>query len=112
MALTVRAINLLRPRRWHLPLVAFVLTSALFATAAQAARRNMAERAAFVRHNPCPETGLRRGACPGWEVDHAHALCAGGPDARTNMQWLTVQAHREKTRHDRRLCRALKNIVK
>ncbi len=91
---------------------ALLALTALLPMQADAARRNMAERAAFVRHNPCPETGLRRGACPGWEVDHAHALCAGGPDARTNMQWLTVQAHREKTRHDRRLCRALKNIVK
>lgn len=67
--------------------------------------RSAAERAAFVRANPCPVTGLRRGTCPGWEVDHAHALCAGGRDARENMQWLTVQAHREKTRSDRRICR-------
>lgn len=67
--------------------------------------RSAAERAAFVRHNPCPATGLRRGTCPGWEVDHTRALCAGGPDTRENMQWLTVQAHREKTRSDRRICR-------
>ncbi len=74
----------------------------------QAAPRSMAERAAFVRHNPCPATGLRRGSCPGWEVDHVVALCAGGADTRANMQWLTVQDHREKTRHDRRICRAIK----
>lgn len=67
----------------------------------------MAERAAFVRHNPCPETGLRRGACPGWQVDHVVALCAGGQDTRANMQWLTVADHRVKTRQDRRICRAI-----
>lgn len=80
--------------------------------AAQAAPRSMAERAAFVRHNPCPETGLRRGACPGWQVDHVVALCAGGPDTRANMQWLTVVDHRVKTRQDRRICRATKKAVK
>ena len=53
-------------------------------------------------------TGLRGGSCPGWEVDHVVALCAGGADKRANMQWLTVQDHREKTRHDRRICRAIK----
>lgn len=67
--------------------------------------RSAAERAAFVRANPCPATGLRRGKCPGWEVDHIIALCAGGADARENMQWLTVQDHRQKTRIDRRICR-------
>lgn len=94
--------------RWQLALVALVITSSLFPTAAQAAHRSMAERAAFVRHNPCPATHLRRGSCPGWEVDHVVALCAGGADSRANMQWLTVQEHREKTRHDRRQCRRRK----
>lgn len=73
-----------------------------------AAPRRMAERAAFVRQNPCPATNLRRGACPGWEVDHVVPLCAGGADVRSNMQWLTVPAHREKTRLDRRHCRRSK----
>ena len=52
-----------------------VLIFGLFPFASQAAPRSMAERAAFVRHNPCPATGLRRGSCPGWEVDHVVALC-------------------------------------
>lgn len=84
------------------------LSLGLLPFAAQAAPRSMAERGAFVRHNPCPETGLRRGACPGWQVDHVVALCAGGPDTRANMQWLTVMDHRVKTRQDRRICRAIK----
>lgn len=67
--------------------------------------RSAAERAAFVREAPCPVTGERRGACPGYEVDHLIALVCGGPDHRTNMQWLTVAEHRVKTRHDVRYCR-------
>lgn len=100
--------DLVRRHHRHLLIVVLALTGVLFTTAAQAAPRSMAERAAFVRHNPCPETGLRRGACPGWQVDHVVALCAGGPDTRANMQWLTVVDHRVKTRQDRRVCRAQK----
>jgi 5-methylcytosine-specific restriction endonuclease McrA len=31
---------------------------------------------------------LKRGACPGWEVDHVIPLACGGCDAVANMQWL------------------------
>lgn len=73
-----------------------------------AGQRSAAEVAAFKRANPCPATGLRRGSCPGHEVDHIEPLCAGGPDERQNMQWLTVAEHRVKTRDDLRHCRAAK----
>jgi hypothetical protein len=33
------------------------------------------------------------------------ALCAGGADTPANMQWLTVQDHRDKTRLDVMFCR-------
>lgn len=71
------------------------------------AQRSPAERLAFIRENPCPSTGHRRGACPGWEVDHVQALVCGGQDSRYNMQWLSVADHREKTRKDMRGCRAI-----
>lgn len=74
-----------------------------------AAERSAAERLAFIRHNPCPATGLRRGACPGWEVDHIVPLCARGPDHRTNMQWIRKEDHRLKTLVDVRECRRRKN---
>jgi hypothetical protein len=67
--------------------------------------RSAAERLAFVRENPCPPTGQRRGACPGWEVDHIQPLCAGGPDHRSNMHWLSKEDHRFKTLVDVRECR-------
>lgn len=97
-------------RTWgRAAMVVFALAAEMQPFPAQAAPpRSMAERAAFVRHNPCPATNLRRGACPGWEVDHVVALCAGGPDTWANMQWLTVADHRVKTRQDRRTCRAIK----
>lgn len=60
----------------------------------------------FRRANPCPATGQTRGACPGWQVDHVQALVCGGRDEPANLQWLTAQEHREKTRRDMRGCRA------
>ena len=62
----------------------------------------------FKRANPCPVTGQWRGSCPGWEVDHMIALCAGGPDTPANMQWLTRSDHKQKTKLDVMQCR-LKN---
>jgi hypothetical protein len=43
----------------------------------------------FQRANPCPSTGKRSGACPGYIKDHIQALCKGGADAVWNMQWQT-----------------------
>lgn len=88
-------------------LVAFLM---LVTALAAAADRDARQRAAFMRENPCPLTGKARGACPGYEVDHVRPLCAGGGDHPRNMQWLTVQAHREKTRVDVRECRAARRM--
>lgn len=37
---------------------------------------------------PCPATGKREGACPGWAIDHVIPLSCGGADALVNLQWL------------------------
>lgn len=71
-----------------------------------AADRSRALRAEFQRLHPCPATGAPRGACHGWQVDHREALVCGGRDELGNLQWLTVQEHREKTRAEVKLCRA------
>jgi len=42
---------------------------------------------AFQRTHPCPSTGKRYGPCPGWIKDHRIALCAGGSDSVSNLQW-------------------------
>jgi hypothetical protein len=85
-----------------------VLTGAailLVALTAQAADRSPAVKAEFRRLNPCPSTGLTKGACPGYQVDHREALICGGADVTSNLQWLAVQEHKEKTRVEVKLCR-------
>jgi hypothetical protein len=84
---------------------ACILCLALIGAAA-AADRSRAARAEFVRTNPCPATGKTLGPCPGHEVDHVRALCAGGTDHASNMAWLTVAEHKRKTRDDVGACRA------
>lgn len=68
-------------------------------------KRDRSQVRAFRAENPCPATGLKRGACPGYHVDHVIALCAGGDDRPSNMQWITKEDHRFKTLVDVRECR-------
>lgn len=83
-------------------LCAITLTAAVVAGAAP---RSTAVRAEFQRQQPCPATGAKRDACPGWQVDHVVPLKCNGADAITNMQWLTVEEHKQKTKREARLCR-------
>ena len=68
-------------------------------------KRSQSAKVEFKQDNPCPATQLRRGACPGYQIDHANPMCAGGSDTRENMQWLTIEEHLMKTRSDVRMCR-------
>lgn len=70
--------------------------------------RDRAEVRAFRLEHPCPATGRTRGACPGYQVDHTIPLCAGGPDKRENMFWLSIEDHKFKTFIDVRECRKLR----
>lgn len=70
--------------------------------------RSHAERAEFQRKVPCPATGKPSGKCPGYVIDHVIPLCAGGPDAPSNMQWQTVTEAKAKDREERRQCRVMK----
>jgi 5-methylcytosine-specific restriction endonuclease McrA len=72
--------------------------------AGRAEARDPAVPRAFQQQYPCPSTGAVAGACPGWERDHIVPLCRGGADTVANMQWLTVEQHKLKTRGD---CRVL-----
>ena len=60
--------------------------------------RDRAQVRAFLRAH-----GLER-TPEGYEVDHVIPLCAGGADRPENMQLLTIEQHREKTRIDLRWC--------
>ncbi|MCA3041251.1 MAG: HNH endonuclease [Rhodocyclaceae bacterium] len=73
-----------------------------------AAPRDPAQVRAFRAEHPCPSTGLKRGACPGWDVDHIVPLCAGGADHPSNLQWLSKDDHKWKTFVDVRECRKAK----
>jgi hypothetical protein len=67
-------------------------------------KRSRAARAEFMRSHPCPATGKTGGRCPGYIVDHVHALECGGPDAPSNMQWQTSADAKAKDKLERQ-CR-------
>ena len=46
--------------------------------------------AAFRRIHPCPSTGLYKGACPNWQLQHVSPLACGGIDAVSNLMWAHV----------------------
>lgn len=83
-------------------LAAFLVAVAFVANGAERSGKVVAE---FKREQPCPATGQRRGACPGYVVDHIALLCEGGPDALVNLQWQTVADAKAKGRDEWRLCR-------
>jgi len=66
-------------------------------------KRSHAAKAAFEREHPCPSTGKTSGRCPGYVVDHVHALECGGPDDPSNMQWQTTADAKAKDKTER-LC--------
>lgn len=89
----------------RLPFLAALLTATLITAPEAKTQRSYAVKAEFKRLNPCPANGNRRGACPNYQVDHVTPLKCGGPDAVDNMQWLTVEEHKAKTKREAGMCR-------
>lgn len=89
-------------------LISLFLTATLVTSPEAKTHRSYAVKAEFKRLNPCPANGNRRGPCPGYEVDHIVPLKCQGPDAVDNMQWLTVEEHKTKTKREAGMCRQLK----
>lgn len=83
----------------------WLLCLLLLAPAADASKRSRALRAEFQRLTPCPATGQAQGPCPGYQADHRQALICGGRDELPNLQWLTIEEHKAKTRAEVALCR-------
>lgn len=52
----------------------------------------------FRKAHPCPSTGKKSGACPGYVIDHVKPLKRGGADHPSNMQWQTRRAAKDKDR--------------
>ena len=65
-------------------------------------KRSTAAKDAFKHQNPCPSTGRRTGACPGYVIDHVRPLANGGRDDPSNMQWQTKEAAKEKDKWERK----------
>lgn len=86
------------------PRAAAIAVLLIVAVAAGAAPRSRVVLRDFQREHPCPATGERRGKCPGYQIDHVQALCAGGPDIVANLQWLSLPDHAAKTRKDDAAC--------
>lgn len=84
--------------------LALYLLLCLIGTAEARTPRSATEISAFKRANPCPATGERRGACPGWVVDHMWPLACGGEDHPRNMQWQTVEEAKAKDKWERKMC--------
>ena len=59
-------------------------------------QRSAKAKADFKKEQPCPSTGKRTVACPGYVIDHRQALKRGGKDAPENMQWQTTAAAKAK----------------
>ena len=91
--------------RWAIRPFGNLLILLLLTVPAAGADRSRTLRAEFQRLNPCPANGATRGACPGYQIDHREALICGGRDEIKNLQWLSVDEHKAKTRVEVKLCR-------
>lgn len=83
-----------------------------FAQAANADTRSAAVAREFRKTHTCPATGRIQTTCPGYVVDHIIPLCAGGPDATTNMMWQTTADSYRKDVLERDICRRLTTCEK
>jgi hypothetical protein len=87
--------------RWFaVALVCWILPN----LASASEHRSRAVAREFQREHPCPSTGLRSGACPGYWKDHIQPLACGGPDSVQNLQWQTISDARAKDRQERKAC--------
>lgn len=92
--------------RLHKTGIIVALMLALFSCAQAESKtyRSRAQVDRFLRQHGVERTP------PGYQVDHIIPLCAGGEDAPENMQLLTVEEHKRKTKVDRWLCRWLRRL--
>lgn len=83
--------------------IAIALSLMLLIGIAGATERSSSAKSEFKRENPCPSGG-GSGGCSGYQIDHRQPLAAGGADHKSNMQWLSVDEHKAKTKAERESC--------
>lgn len=86
-------------------IVPAIIIAFLYHSAIAEIPRSPRAKSEFKRLNPCPSNGNLRGPCPGYQIDHVIPLKCHGADHHENMQWLTVEEHKEKTKREIMLCR-------
>lgn len=91
--------------------LAIILATLAASVATAGTPRSTVARHQFVKETACPATGKHRLPCPGWQIDHVVPLKCNGPDEPANMQWLTVEDHKAKTKREAKWCRKLKTGV-
>lgn len=89
-------------------LVALILTALFVGDALAVGNRSRAVKRAFAKEHPCPTTEKSIPSCPGYVIDHKIPLCAGGPDAVSNMQWQTLAESYRKDASEREYCACVK----
>ena len=96
---------------------AFVIATVAAATSVVAAPpskerrtlRTLTPRAEFVQLNPCPANGRAVAACPGYIIEHAIPLCAGGRDTADNLVWRRASDARRREAVEQRYCGCVRN---
>lgn len=86
--------------------VLIIILCLLMACSVEAATKRSAKaKRDFQKAYPCPATGKKTGACPGYVIDHINPLACGGADAPANMQWQTYSSAKKKDKWERKGCK-------
>lgn len=87
-------------------LVVLLLFSASVSACPHAVRHE-STKLAFAKLHACPATGKHAIHCPGYVIDHKGPLCAGFPDAPSNMAWEEYKESKRKDKEELHLCKVV-----
>lgn len=65
--------------------------------------RSYSVLSAYQRIHPCPSTGLKSGACPGWAKNHNRPLACGGCDSVSNISWMRTDVKKLVDGYERKI---------
>ena len=81
--------------------IVILLGQAVYGDASARIKRSQAAIKEFKATHFCPTTGLPKGKCQGFVIDHIVPLDCGGADDPSNMQWQTVTEGKAKDKWER-----------